>query len=228
MRRIGMLITLVGAACWTPAANAVTAISRFDTGLDGWTVEGPGQLDWVAGPFGGHIQVTRVGPGEVYLVAPSSFHQSNCIYGYPTTSFTVTTDRAGSRPIQVEVQSLQPPTISVLNVPCVGCAFPWNKRAFGPANEVTGLRIRVGVDAALPLGEVVIFDNIEFRTNAGNCDGSTAVPILNANDFICFFNEFAARYPYANLDGSSVMPAINANDFNTFLGVYAAEGGGCP
>ena len=28
-----------------------------------------------------------------------------------------------------------------------------------------------------------------------NCDGSTVVPILNANDFLCFLNKFAAGCP---------------------------------
>src|SRR5206468_3486802 len=50
-----------------------------------------------------------------------------------------------------------------------------------------------------------------------NCDGSTAAPILNANDFQCFLNKFAAGDSYANCDGSTTPPVLNANDFQCFL-----------
>lgn len=58
-----------------------------------------------------------------------------------------------------------------------------------------------------------------------NCDGSTAAPILNANDFQCFLNAFASGSSYANCDGSTGVPVLNANDFQCFLNAYAA---GCP
>lgn len=58
-----------------------------------------------------------------------------------------------------------------------------------------------------------------------NCDGSTAPPILNANDFQCFLNQYAVGIPYGNCDGSTVAPVLNANDFQCFLNQYAA---GCP
>jgi hypothetical protein len=55
-----------------------------------------------------------------------------------------------------------------------------------------------------------------------NCDGSTAPPILNANDFQCFLNRFAAADSYANCDGSTASPVLNANDFQCFLNAFAA------
>ena len=55
-----------------------------------------------------------------------------------------------------------------------------------------------------------------------NCDLSTTPPILNANDFQCFLNKFAAGDPYANCDGSTVPPVLNANDFQCYLNKYAA------
>jgi hypothetical protein len=55
-----------------------------------------------------------------------------------------------------------------------------------------------------------------------NCDGSNCQPILNANDFTCFLNKFAANDPYANCDGSTVPPMLNANDFACFLNKFAA------
>jgi hypothetical protein len=54
-----------------------------------------------------------------------------------------------------------------------------------------------------------------------NCDGSSATPILNANDFQCFLNKFAANDPYANCDGSTASPMLNANDFQCFLNKFA-------
>jgi hypothetical protein len=58
-----------------------------------------------------------------------------------------------------------------------------------------------------------------------NCDGSTVAPALNANDFQCFLNKFAASDVYANCDGSTVAPVLNANDFQCFLNAFAI---GCP
>lgn len=58
-----------------------------------------------------------------------------------------------------------------------------------------------------------------------NCDGSTVEPFLNANDFACFLNRFAAQDWYANCDGSTNEPWLNANDFQCFLNRFAA---GCP
>jgi hypothetical protein len=55
-----------------------------------------------------------------------------------------------------------------------------------------------------------------------NCDQSTSEPILNANDFQCFLNKFAAGDSYANCDGSTAPPVLNANDFQCFLNNFAA------
>lgn len=58
-----------------------------------------------------------------------------------------------------------------------------------------------------------------------NCDGSTAPPVLNVNDFQCFLNRFAGGNPGANCDGSTQPPILNVNDFACFLNRFAA---GCP
>jgi hypothetical protein len=55
-----------------------------------------------------------------------------------------------------------------------------------------------------------------------NCDGSTASPILNVQDFTCFLQRFAAAAPYANCDGSTSSPILNVQDFTCFLQNYAA------
>jgi hypothetical protein len=53
-----------------------------------------------------------------------------------------------------------------------------------------------------------------------NCDGSTATPILNVADFICYLNRFAAGDSYANCDGSTAAPTLNVADFICFLNKY--------
>jgi hypothetical protein len=55
-----------------------------------------------------------------------------------------------------------------------------------------------------------------------NCDGSTGSPALNANDFQCFLNKFAAGDVNANCDASTSPPVLNANDFQCFLNKFAA------
>lgn len=58
-----------------------------------------------------------------------------------------------------------------------------------------------------------------------NCDGSTTTPVLNINDYVCFFNRYATGDSYANCDLSTTPPILNINDFQCFLGRYAT---GCP
>jgi hypothetical protein len=55
-----------------------------------------------------------------------------------------------------------------------------------------------------------------------NCDGSTAPPILDANDFQCFLNKYTMGSSYANCDGSVAPPVLNINDFQCFLNQFAA------
>lgn len=55
-----------------------------------------------------------------------------------------------------------------------------------------------------------------------NCDSSISPPTLNANDFLCFLNRFAAGQSYANCDASTLPPVHNANDFLCFLNAFAA------
>ncbi|MFN0131082.1 MAG: GC-type dockerin domain-anchored protein, partial [Phycisphaerales bacterium] len=58
-----------------------------------------------------------------------------------------------------------------------------------------------------------------------NCDGSTAPPVLNVSDFICFLNKFAAGQSSANCDASTTPPTLNIADFVCFQTRFAA---GCP
>jgi len=80
---------------------------------------------------------------------------------------------------------------------------------------------QTGLDA----GNIVIASGVEGGVCYSNCDGSSASPILNVNDFTCFLNAFAAGSPQANCDGSTLAPILNVNDFLCFLNSYSA---GCP
>jgi hypothetical protein len=50
-----------------------------------------------------------------------------------------------------------------------------------------------------------------------NCDGSTAAPLLNVHDLLCFLNRFVLGDESANCDGSSLPPTLNILDFQCFL-----------
>jgi hypothetical protein len=58
-----------------------------------------------------------------------------------------------------------------------------------------------------------------------NCDGSTVLPVLNVNDFVCFQQLFAAARIEANCDNSTVAPILNVNDYVCFQQRFAQ---GCP
>jgi hypothetical protein len=45
--------------------------------------------------------------------------------------------------------------------------------------------------------------------------------VVNANDFSCFLQRFAAGDPYANCDTSVSAPVLNVADFTCFLVVFA-------
>ncbi len=68
-----------------------------------------------------------------------------------------------------------------------------------------------------------------------NCDESTAVPRLTANDFTCFTIKYGIAMgltpaeqivSYANCDGSTAVPVLTANDFICFTNHFAL--GTCP
>jgi hypothetical protein len=67
----------------------------------------------------------------------------------------------------------------------------------------------------------------EFQgtTCYANCDGSTAPPVLNIADYVCFTQRFAAGDPLANCDNSTAPPVLNIADFVCFSQRFAA---GCP
>lgn len=102
-------------------------------------------------------------------------------------------------------------------------------------NAATGtlLKINPATGAATAIGPTGGIFGASFGMSAvltapacyANCDGSSHAPVLNANDFLCFLNKYAAADSAANCDGSTATPVLNANDFQCYLNAFAA---GCP
>jgi YVTN family beta-propeller protein len=85
-----------------------------------------------------------------------------------------------------------------------------------------GTETRIGVDR----DQNGVFDRDQADLSCyANCDGSHSVPLITANDFVCFLTMYAAGNPQANCDGSTVQPILTANDFTCFITQVAA---GCP
>ena len=93
----------------------------------------------------------------------------------------------------------------------------------GGAFEVSGTIGQPDASGPLPGGIFEITGGFWVGTTScyANCDGSTAPPILNINDFQCFLNKYATGDPYANCDQSTSPPTLNANDFQCFLNKFA-------
>jgi hypothetical protein len=90
----------------------------------------------------------------------------------------------------------------------------------GPSLFVSGLFSTAGGGTARTIAQWV--GCAGNRQCYADCDNNR---VLNANDFMCFLNKYAARDPYANCDGSSASPVMTAADFQCFLNKYAQ---GCP
>jgi hypothetical protein len=114
-----------------------------------------------------------------------------------------------------------------------GYDLDWYTIDGGGATYLTGSGYMLGATAGQP--DAGFMSGGQFELGGGfwygvlaqascyaNCDNSTVPPILNANDFQCFLNAYAAGLAYANCDGSTVPPVLNANDFQCFLNAYAA------
>ena len=112
-------------------------------------------------------------------------------------------------------------------------AFNWfDDLAFDGNGVLHGVRLNGGMYTVDTTAATVTFEfntlikGIAYFSDDGscyaNCDGSTAAPILNVNDFICFQAKFAAGDSYANCDGSTSVPVLNINDFICFQSNFAA------
>ena len=90
-----------------------------------------------------------------------------------------------------------------------------------------GLKGPTGTDPCGSNPNTAVSNQVETPPAAcyANCDNSTAAPILNVNDFICFQQKFAGGDSYANCDNSTAAPVLNVNDFICFQQKFAS---GCP
>jgi hypothetical protein len=121
--------------------------------------------------------------------------------------------RAGSMLLVRDDSSLHPPVGGAMTSVLVHTVAPGSPAIGQP------LKIRLGG------ANQTNFDNVRLSRGGdcyANCDGSTASPILNVNDFVCFQQRFAAGNPFANCDGSTSMPVLNVNDFVCFQQRFAA------
>ena len=110
-------------------------------------------------------------------------------------------------------------------IPVAGSAA-WPRTTLGAPSlsSINGIEIHADTWGA---GFTLWIDGVRFDPPVcyANCDGSTAPPVLNINDFVCFMSKFAAADPYANCDESTAPPVLNINDFVCFMSRFA---GGCP
>jgi hypothetical protein len=119
----------------------------------------------------------------------------------------------------VENVFLLNPTAGTWKIEVIGTtvavdAYPTGKVGVVPNGVVdAGFSLAViGVTAGAPCGGSSCY---------ANCDGSTLVPFLNVNDFICFNNLFASGSSLANCDQSTSPPVLNVNDFTCFTNLFA-------
>jgi hypothetical protein len=213
-----------------------TSESYFDTA--------PPDATWGVFPTGWQWHVGPVGPGTFYYITIALTDPN--VWTLPADGnggmiIHTTRDAAGAVPAtgyQLGLWGTQEHTTPPPSPAKVGTSGPnqW-------ADESTGTICATSVTTNLPDGQFTLacenyawtynvnpnplgpcFD-FGFDAPAGcyaNCDQSTNPPILNANDFQCFLNKYAANDTYANCDGSTNPPILNANDFQCFLNAYAA------
>ena len=226
---------LAGAAASVAYGQTSRAVvSRFSESAEGWTLEGPGQLAWMAGGF---LEVTRTGAGDLYLVAPPAFHGE---WGSPlppqfvdprvSLNYFVSgpgADRSLVAELSGPVGTATGATAAFIVCGGLPAWIPVTPRQWSVAGSwpttVTAMRIRIDHTSANPVGEVFQVDDISLRRCVPNCDGSTVAPVLNINDFICFINAYVVRDPYANFEYFD--NCLHVGDFIDFLNAYAS---GCP
>ncbi|MBL9032240.1 MAG: S8 family serine peptidase [Phycisphaerae bacterium] len=126
--------------------------------------------------------------------------------------------------------------VAACAVACLAQARPWwsvdqmRSRLFAKASE----QVANGFPDPLGVRGYGIINAAASLDCYANCDGSSAAPVLNVNDFTCFLNRFASAGSlgvaaqvgdYSNCDRSTTPPVLNVNDFVCFLNKF---GEGCP
>ncbi|MBL9030779.1 MAG: hypothetical protein JNM80_03620 [Phycisphaerae bacterium] len=233
-----------GTFCWSPTPSPAALLDpaigpnwlpyngdqQFRS-LAGWSSHGGG-----AGPSGA-TPVAFAGR-SVLRFTTSGWQRHSYFYIPPAASgvlldAAVAATSAGLSTLNVFIDSPGLPEVQLLDLPPGGIAVQGlstslaTRGPFGiPAvyqGRVCRLRVELAQQAA-PAYTVYVAD---VRLGSGpacyaNCDGSTASPVLNVNDFACFLNAYAAGAGYANCDQSTTAPVLNINDFVCFLNRFAA------
>lgn len=162
------------------------------------------------------------GSGMAWRLPPTSTGTYSMLIGTEFTGGTFTFDTAwGTQPMQWGTGNTESPPDGR---PGSQGPMQWDdwRNANGTLEWNECAYYNDGHHCPNPSGAMLAFFVAQQNLCSFNCDGSTHEPVLNANDFQCFLNEFAAGRPYANCDGSTVTPTLNANDFLCFLNGFAA------
>ena len=178
----------------------------------------PGSAQWWWPPTGGlRVLPACIDPATTIRLELSGQWPDSCIPNMSTTQVT------GSE-IDFLTYREPPPQF------CLTVITNWSRTEFvGPlpvghytvyaTHVVSGMTVH-------PRTQVGTLDVVASCPGCyANCDGSTAAPILNVNDFVCFQSRFAAGDSYANCDGSTAPPVLNVNDYVCFQTRFAQ---GCP
>jgi hypothetical protein len=142
--------------------------------------------------------------GDYSLVGPGGTVPVS--FGYNNANFTTTLNAGGALP--AGTYTLTAATTVRSSIASIGLDGEITNNALPSGDGTSG-------------GAAVLTFTVQGNPCYANCDASSTQPVLNANDFQCFLNLFAAADPYANCDGSSTEPTLNANDFQCFLNAFA-------
>jgi hypothetical protein len=141
-----------------------------------------------------------------------------------------------AQPVGVQVQPGEPATFNVGVQGGGPISYQWLKDAQPLANgghisgaDTATLRLDpasvadIGRYSAKAWNDCTWFTSIEASLFVvggscyANCDQSTMVPLLTANDFMCYLRAYVSGSSYANCDG---VGGLTAGDFICFLSSY--------
>ena len=162
-----------------------------------------------------------VSPHSGTFMAGSNYGPCQITFDSPVRRFggyfaTITNSPGGT----VDFFDAQGGNVGSTTLSTNACDWMWN----GWESQQAFSQVLITGTWSLGAGAMVQLDDLEYQSGTAcyaNCDASTSPPILNANDFQCFLNKFAAGDSYANCDQSTAPPILNANDFQCFLNAFA-------
>jgi uncharacterized membrane protein len=195
---------------YQPYSGAI-GVSADGSVVVGWALSGgvPTPFRWTAQD--GLVNLGHPGQGEAGEATAVSA-DGNTVIGHATVGLAgafIWTPESGMRDLRSVLIERGATGLDGVNLITAHSISPDGTIIVGGAHDASGN----------PRAYIARLNAIGCYTN---CDGSTAPPVLNANDFQCFLNLFAIGDPRANCDGSTVSPTLNANDFQCFIVHFAA------